>query len=318
MSFGARLILYIVPLSVAAAQSGALEGYVFREADGGSPRRPLTVELLQQGRARYHAKTRPDGGFTFKKVRAGRYTIRARYNAFVIGEEIVTVSPAGRNFAAIMLPKRRAGAQTFGSVSADRLAEQSDRALQKKLRQASRLVEGRDVSRAIRLYEEIVSTSAQPEVWDTLGALYLYAGKNEAALQAFEKAIGQDPKYLLPYAHLAAAYLERRQYKELAAVAQRALRFDPEWLTGHTRLGEALAAEGNLDAALRSAETASRIAHGRAPDPYLLLAKIQWARRDCTSARDNLQRYLELNTSARGLPGTLKSLELVRACRPER
>ncbi|MFN7992978.1 MAG: tetratricopeptide repeat protein [Bryobacteraceae bacterium] len=307
-------LMIALPAAVSAVENGTLGGYVFREADGGPPRRPLTIELID-GRTQYRVETRPDGAFSFNKVREGRYTVRARFGDFVITEDVATVDSTRKNFTAVMLPKRRAGAQTFGTVTADRLAAQSDRHLQKTLRDASRMVARRDFSTAVRLYEQALDAGAQPDVRDALGLIYLYMGDRGRALQAFEKAIAQDPKYLLAYAHLGSAYLEQRRYKELASVANRALTVDSEWLTGHMYLAEAQAAAGNLHAARKSAERALQIASGRAPGPHLVLAKVQWARRDCEDARQHLERYLELNTSARTQPEVMKSLELVRACR---
>jgi hypothetical protein len=310
-----RVMSCLAPLAAAEVQRGSLEGYVFRETDGGPPRRPLTVELIEQGRTRQRATTRPDGTFALDNVRQGRYTIRARFNNFTAVADVVTIVSTGANFMALMLPKRRAGTQTFGTITADRLATQSDKSLQKKLRQASRLAEKQDYSGAARLYEEALAAGVQPEVLEALGLLYVYMGVSGKAFQVFEQAIHADPKYLLPYAHLASLYLEQRQYQQLSSVAKRALAVDPGWMTGHAYLAEAQVAEGNPQAALRSAETASWITRGRAPGIYLLLAKIHWARRDCPSARQNLERYLELNTSARVLPEVLKSKELLQACR---
>jgi len=45
---GRLMICLILPLALVAPQVGTLEGFVFREADGGPPRRPLTVELIEQ------------------------------------------------------------------------------------------------------------------------------------------------------------------------------------------------------------------------------------------------------------------------------
>jgi tetratricopeptide (TPR) repeat protein len=306
----------LLALVLAAADFGVLHGYVFREAGGDPPRRPVTVELLDQDRYRYRQTARPDGSFAFEKVREGRYTIRARAGDFVLVEDVLAVAPGTDNFAALMLPKRWAGARTFGTVSVGRLAAQSDRALQKKLRQAAELAQRRDWAAAARIYEEAAATGAPADVWDALGLLHLRLGRHEDAWRAFEKAIQLDPAFLFPYAHLAAAYLEGRHYRDLAAIASRALAADPNWLTGHAFLAEAQAGLGQWEAAEHSAETASRLAAGRAPAPYLLLAKIRWARGDCAAARKHLQRYIELNTSARALPETVRSIQILSACRP--
>ena len=98
-------------------------------------------------------------------------------------------------------------------------------------------------------------------------------------------------------------------------MANRALATDPNWLTAHVYLAEAQASVRDLAAAQRSAETASRLSQGKAAAPYLLLAKIRWARRDCAGARKAMERYLELNTSARPLPEVRKSVEMLQACK---
>jgi tetratricopeptide (TPR) repeat protein len=298
-----------------APQLGTLEGYLFRETDGGPPRRPLTVELIEQGRSKYRKTTEDDGSFVFRNVQPGGYAIRARFGDFVIADDVVTVT-SGKNFATVMLPKRRAGARTFRTVTADQLAVQSDRDLQKTLRQAAGLVAKGDLAGAIRLYEQAAAAAAQPEVWDGLAVLYLQVGRKDEALGAFAKAMEQDPNYLLPYIHLGTIYSEERKYKELLMVAKRALAIDSKWMTAHAFLGEAQASTGDLEAAQRSAETASELTRGKAPGPYLLLAKVRWARRDCAGALKHMERYLDLKTSAKEIPEVVKSLEMLRACGP--
>lgn len=310
------MIGLLLSLAMVAPQLGTLEGYVFRETDGGPPRRPLTVELIEQGRAKYRKTTEADGGFVFSNVRVGAYTLRARFSDFVIAEDAVTVTSGTKNFAAVMLPKRRAGARTFRTVTADQLAVQSDRDLQKKLRQAADLTSKGDLAGAVRLYEQAAAGGTQPDVWNALGLLYFQMGKKDESFQAFAKAMEQDPEYLLPYTHLGTIYLEERKYKDLSVVAKRALAVDSKWMTAYAFLGEAQANAGDLEAAQRSAETASELTRGRAPGPYLLLAKVRWARRDCVGALRHMERYLELKTSAREIPEVLKSLEMLRACGP--
>jgi hypothetical protein len=83
----ALIVLFFLPLALAATGKSVLEGYVFREMDGGPPRRQLTIELIGKGRA-----------FTFQSVRDGRHRNRMRFNEFVITEEFVTVASPGKNF----------------------------------------------------------------------------------------------------------------------------------------------------------------------------------------------------------------------------
>ena len=95
-----------------------------------------------------------------------------------------------------------------------------------------------------------------------------------------------------------------------------ALAADPQWMTAHAFLGEARAGTGDSIAALQAAQRASELVQGKAGAPYLLMAKIRYLREDCAGARKDMERYLELNTSARELPGTAKLLELMKACAP--
>ena len=304
----------MAPVLLAAALA-TLQGYVFRETDGGAPRRPMTVELLQEGRSVHRETTAPNGNFEFSKVREGLYAIRCRYNDFVVLEEAVMVSAAGPNFAALMTPKRRAGTgPPFGTVSIAQLAARNDRDHQKKLREAGRLTKARNFAAAAGLYEEALSKHPSAEAFDTLALLYMQLGRTDEAFGTFEKAIAHDPKYLFPYMHLAAVYLEDRRYKDLLAVATQALQMDPKWVTGYVYLGQAHAGLGDLEAAARAVQTASDLVRGKAPGPHLLLARIAWERKDCGRAREHLDRYLALHTSARAAPDLQKSVEMLAGC----
>jgi tetratricopeptide (TPR) repeat protein len=311
------MILLLLHLALAAAQTGTLSGYVFRETDGNPPRRPMTVELSDGERTRYRETTEAGGTFLFSKVREGQYTVRVRFGDFIAADDHVTVAASANNFTVVMLPKRRAKAQDFRAVTADQLASQSNATLQKSLRKAARLVARHDLSGAARLYEQVAAVDPTAGLWDTLGLLYLQMNRKEDAVIAFEKAIARDPEYLLPFAHLGWFYQQERRYSELLKLANRALATDPQWMTAQTFLGEAQAANGDPEAALQSVQRASAQVQGKAAGPYLLMAKIRYLREDCPGARKDLDHYLELNTSARELPGTARLMDLLGACRPE-
>ena len=310
------MISLLLHLAIAAAQAGTLSGYVFRETDGNAPRRLMTVELRDGDRTRYRETTEAGGMFGFRKVQEGRYTIRVRFGDFTVVEDQLTITGSGKNFAAVMLPKRRVGPRDFRAVTAGQLASQSNRTLQKSLRKAAKLVARHDLSGAAQVYEQAAAAGATADLWDTLGLLYLQMGKKDDSIRAFERAIAQDPEYLLPYAHLGWYYQEDRRYNDLLKLAHRALVVDPQWMTAYAFLGEAQAGTGDSGAALQSAQRASALVQGKAAGPHLLMAKIRYLRQDCAGARKDMERYLELNTSARDLPGTAKLMELLKACGP--
>jgi tetratricopeptide (TPR) repeat protein len=305
----------LMHLALVAAQVMTLSGYVFRETDGNPPRRPMTLELSDGSRTRYHETTEPGGKFEFHKVQEGHYTIRIRFGEFIVTEDQVTVTGSGENFAAVMLPKRWAGARNFRAITADQLASQSNRKLQKNLRKAAKLLARQDLSGAAQVYEQAAASGATADIWDTLGLLYLQMGKKEDAIHTFEKAIAQDPEYLLPYSHLGWFYQEERRYSALLNLANRALEVDPQWMTAHAFLGAARAGTGDSEAALQSLQRASALVQGKAAGPYFLMAQMRYLRRDCAGARKDLEHYLELNTSVRNLPGTARLLALLKTCR---
>jgi tetratricopeptide (TPR) repeat protein len=303
-------------LMVAGAHAGTLRGYVFRETDGNPPRRSMAVELCEGERSRYHTATGPDGKFLFQKVQYGSYSLRVRFGEFIAAAEQVTIAGNGENFAAVMLPKRRAKAQDFRSVSADQLASQSDRRLRKEFREAARLVARQELAGAARIYEKAAAAHGTTELWDRLGILYQQMGRNGDSARAFEKAIALDVEYLLPYAHLGWLYMQERKYGDLLGLARRAVTIDPEWMTAHTMMAEARAGTGDTGAALTSLERASDLVQRKAAGPFLLMAQVRYVRRDCEGAQNNLDHYFELSTSAREQAATAELLELVRGCRP--
>ena len=154
---------------------------------GGPPLRRLTVELIDQGRAKYRETTEADGSFVFNKVQEGHYTIRVRFSDFIIVEEAVTVTSPGKNFAAVMLPKRWAGARTFRTVTANQLAVQSNRDLQEKLTKAVKLTNERNFAGAIRLYEQAAEARAQTDLWNGLDCSILVWGERRMRFLPLKK-----------------------------------------------------------------------------------------------------------------------------------
>ncbi len=257
--------------------------------------------------------TRPDGAFTFEKVAPGHYVIVARLPAGVFSNDFVEIVPGERNFAAVMLPKRRAGSTGF-TVSAETLARRSNQRLQNQIRQANRILESGDFARAAHEYEKIAATAPDAGLYDGLALVYLQLGRRDQAYQAFEQALARDPQFLFAYSHLGAAYAGEGKYAELATLAARALEVDSRWAGAHLLLSEACVRTGLLDEAARHALTAGELMHGKSPDPHLLLARIRWSQQDCSAAREHLDRYLGLRSSARHAATLQPLMQAVQGC----
>ena len=307
------LAVLVMAAAPALAQVGELRGYVFWEADGSPPRRRLTIELAREGKVRYRKGTRADGSFEFSKVAEGRYTITTRLSDVVFHRKVVAVSAAGPNFAAIMLPKPRAGLAPFATVSFDQLRQWYSRQSQKRFRKADRLLAAGHLAGAASLYQEILDSTPSADVLDILAVLYLRQGRRDEARRMFEKAVARDPKFLPSYTQLASYLFGEGMYKEAAAVATRALQVDPRWATGHLLLGAAQFRLGDLEAA-RHASAASEIVQRKWPEPYMLSAKIHYWRGDCWQAREDLKRYLALHTSGGVLAELRESIQLIESC----
>ncbi len=308
--------LVLILAATQDGQAGSLTGYVFREANGAPPRQPVTVELhLQEGKARHRRTTRPDGSFEFSRVSEGSYTLTARSRDFVLVQDLVTVSAAGPNFAAVMLPKRRAGMAPRATVSIDQLSQRT-RQERKDLQAAARLVRSGDIAGAIARYEKVLRSSPSAELYDAIAVLYVRAGRQQDAWEAFEQAIRRDPRFLFPYLHLAWAYLSEQKEREAAAVIERALAVDSQWATGRLILAEARAQAGDYEAAARHARAAAELVQDRSAEPHLILARASGGLGDCRRAREHLDRYLSLRTTARTQPEIRQVARAVAGCTP--
>ncbi len=221
----------------AAAQTGAVEGQVFWEADGSPPRFWVTVELEREGKVRHRQRASRDGRFAFRKVPAGSYTLLARFREIVFVRDGVVVSAGGPNFAVLMLPKLRAEVLAFATVSYDQLRQWASRESQKRFREAERRLERGDADGAVALLQEIQASTSSAGALDLLGLLHLRQGRRQEGRALLEQAIARDPKYLFPYSRLVPHLLAEGGHREAAAVARRALVVDREWAMGHLILG---------------------------------------------------------------------------------
>jgi tetratricopeptide (TPR) repeat protein len=246
-------------------------------------------------------------------VAPGRYVLMPRFGTFVYGHEIVEVSAKGPNYAAVMLPKRTAGAVT-GTVSFEDLSRRSNQRLQGRIRQANQLLKKGDFEAAAREYEKILATDPAAGLYDGLALVYLQLGRKEEAYRALENALSENPKFLLPYSHLGSLYVDDRKHSELALLAAQALHVDSTWAGGHLLMAEAQLRSRNFAAAIRHARTADDLMRGKSPDPHLLLARALWMQNECGPAQEHLTHFLQLRTTAGLLPEFSQVIGAIRAC----
>lgn len=71
------MIIALMVLSTGYAQNGALRGRIVEFGETGFP--GLTVELARDGNLLYHTQTDLDGGYSFKDIPLGTYSIKLSY-----------------------------------------------------------------------------------------------------------------------------------------------------------------------------------------------------------------------------------------------
>jgi len=101
-----------------------------------------------------------------------------------------------------------------------------------------------------------------PAAWQAdlnLGCILLDEGRNEEAIQHFERAIRVHPGYAEAYNDLGNALAAEHRYPDAIASFRDAIRSDPAIPEVHYDLGNALAAEGRQNAAILSYQEALRL-----------------------------------------------------------
>lgn len=106
-----------------------------------------------------------------------------------------------------------------------------------------------------------------------LGTARFRLGQHEAAIEAFERALQQNPADASALDGLAAIYLHRREYERAAGFALEALEHDMQLYRAHYHLGVALAHMNRPQEATAALDAASRLAPVSAA-PFYWLARI--------------------------------------------
>lgn len=127
-------------------------------------------------------------------------------------------------------------------------------------------------------------------------------GQEKASVEWLEKAVRADAKAIQPRVELVRHYLARKEGQKALALANEAVRANPDHPAALNLLGTVQLA---LDDKASSASTFSRLTRetGQSPEGFVRLAQVQMADGKIDEARRNLLHALEL------APGHLKSQE---------
>lgn len=141
-----------------------------------------------------------------------------------------------------------------------------------------------------------------------IGMIEQQRGRQDAAVVAYQRAVALDPQQATALNNLAAIATERKQdLKQAEGWAQRAVALNPRAAQFHDTLGGVQRAQGNRQAALKSFQTAARLAP---KDPEILFHLGQaWVDTgDKAQARKALQDALALSSS---FPGAAQARQLL-------
>ena len=239
-----------------------------------------------------------DGGFKFKKLLAGTYTIVV--DAFKLGSmrQTVVVSSSlsdknGRIEHTLVFKNQQTG-QTDSAVSIAQLRISTD--ARRAYRQAQRELEKRDVNSAIEHLKRALDISPQfAHAWNLLGTIAYQSKDYAAAERHFRQALEQDPQDYLPLVNLGGVLLSLKRPQEALPINSKAAARKPLDPLAHAQLGQNYYQLGLVEKAQFHLEKAKHLDPRHFSMPQLFLAEIHLLRRDWANARKELHQVLSLH-----------------------
>ncbi len=133
------------------------------------------------------------------------------------------------------------------------------------------------------------------EAWVKLGVADIRLNRLEDARQAFHQALAADPKFMLPYFHLAVMAAGQRDWPQVAELTDKALALDAyEYPAVYYYNAVAYFEMHNLDKAEKSALLARRLdSQFRLPKIELVLGSVLLEKQDFSGAAQQLREFLK-------------------------
>lgn len=278
---------------------------------GALPWDPIMVTVTCDGKTSYTTSTDPKGHFEIASVHSPGYAegpadphakLAAQFagcdvQAALAGFDSSVIKILNRNMlddpdiGTIKLSREEGSvgvAVSATSASAPKDAMKSfDKARTEWLDQKSDPAQ-RDLQKAVKSYPQFA------EAWYQLGKIQEMS-KSPEALSSFSKAVEADPKFILPYAHLASLAAQAGKWDEVASASAHELELNPRgspqtWYynaLGNYKLNKKDVAETSALKAL-----AMDPLHTAAPNTEQLLAVILAEKRDYAGALQHLRNCL--------------------------
>ncbi|MGB9467290.1 MAG: hypothetical protein WBR10_19440 [Candidatus Acidiferrum sp.] len=209
---------------------------------GPVPWDPIPVSVVCDGKVRYTTNTDPTGNFTIGSVKQpGSTTTKADKKPFAaqfVGCSVEAALPGFESSPLAVVKRNVKDDPNIGSITLRPEAGAVDAELSStsaaapknavKLFEKARNVgiankpdsAQKNLQRALEIYPQFA------EAWYQLGKIEQTANPTEA-WNSFSKAAAADPKFALPYGHLAMLAAQAEKWQELVDVTTRALKLNP-------------------------------------------------------------------------------------------
>jgi tetratricopeptide (TPR) repeat protein len=247
------------------------------------------------------ARSDPAGKFTFKKLKAGAYTVAVFFSGRGEARQTVEIGPGtadehrrvnlrldfkDSDFALGDLARRR------HSISARQLAI-PDTAHQ-AFEEAQRALGRRDTDSAVKDLERAVELAPQfSGAWNELGTIAYQTGKFDRAEQCFRQSLDHEPKAFEPLVNLGGVLVTLGRTDEALDYNIRAVLVRPNDALANSQLGQAYFQAGNYDLALKHLEHARQSDPTHFSHPQLVMAEIHLRRGEQAAAAADLEDFLK-------------------------
>jgi len=279
-------------------------------AGGTLPWDPIPLTVTCNGKPRFTSTTDPKGNFVIAPVKTDDSAIGNRDNKTKLAAQFVgcavqaalpgfdssTITIANRNMlddpniGTITLKREDTSAGAAVSTTTIAAPKDATKAFEKA---RTELLDGKpdraqkDLEKAVQVYPQFA------EAWYQLGRIQEVSKKADAG-NSYSKAIAADPKFILPYEHLAPMAAQEGKWQELVDYTSHELELNPRgnpqtWYynaLGNVKIGKMDVAEVSAEKALAMDPLHS------APNTEQLLAVILVGKRDYAGALQHLRNSL--------------------------
>lgn len=247
-----------------------------------------------------------NGGFSFRGLEAGPYTLTVMDPEWGVTRKTVQVTPSfadasGRVRVQVDLERsdaarsRRVEQQGTVSVSALKVSEKARAARRKAQR---RLRKGDETGGVALLLKAVEISPSFTEAWNELGTISYKAGRYVEAEERFRKALESEPLAYAPMVNLGGALLSQNRIEDALSFNLMARSMQPEDALANSQLGMNFFYKGQFQKAREFLLRAKEADPSHFSYPQLFLADIHAKQGRLPEARAELKEILRLHPDA--------------------